>query len=89
MPELKKKVCSGKYGRIPREYSDELSSMISKCLQVYPHCRPSAQTLLESDQMRKRIMNKTEKVQDGLRLLGTIKLDNNLNALGKKLPSSN
>jgi len=34
-------------------------------------------------------MNKTEKIQDSQRLLGTIKLDNNLNALGKKLPSSN
>jgi hypothetical protein len=34
MPDQTQKVCGGKYARIPKEYSDELSQMISKCLQV-------------------------------------------------------
>jgi len=64
--------------------------MILKCLQVYPNNRPSARALLESDSMRRRILNKTDIIElNKQQLLGTIKLDNNLNALGKKLPSSN
>jgi serine/threonine protein kinase len=52
-PLLKRAVLSGRYKSIPRTYSYELSTVISKLLRVNPRSRPSAKDLLASPEVLK------------------------------------
>ena len=47
MDGLYKKICSGKFKKIPSYYSDDLLTLIKLMLQVRPRNRPSATELLE------------------------------------------
>ena len=48
MKGLYNKVLSGKYDRIPRKYSPDLSTVIAMLLQVSPKKRPSCDDLLDN-----------------------------------------
>jgi serine/threonine protein kinase len=52
-PQLKRAVLQGRYKAIPRCYSYEMSTVISKLLRVNPGTRPSAADLLRSPEVQK------------------------------------
>ena len=48
MQALSQKVQTGKFDPLPREFSNDLASIISKCLTVDPKKRPSCETILST-----------------------------------------
>ena len=52
-PQLKRAVLQGRYNSIPRCYSYEMSTVISKLLRTSPRNRPSAKDLLASPEVQK------------------------------------
>ena len=52
-PQLKKAVLQGRYKAIPRCYSYEMSTVVSKLLRVNANSRPSAADLLQSPEVQK------------------------------------
>jgi NIMA (never in mitosis gene a)-related kinase len=55
MNQLDQKVLKGSYPNIPSNYSQELNSMIKSLLQVSPSVRPSCDTILKMDVIKKRL----------------------------------
>jgi NIMA (never in mitosis gene a)-related kinase len=52
---LKKRIIAGHYDRIPEHYSEDLENFIRLCLTTNSKERPSAEALLQSTHIRKRI----------------------------------
>ena len=61
--ELCSKVVKGHYENIPTRYSDSLTKVIAKCLQVTPLQRPTIDQLLACDEVRQWTRDQP---QDGL-----------------------
>lgn len=92
MNGLYKKVLKGAYPEIPKKYTKDLSDVIMKMLSVEPRFRPSCESLLEMEQIRKRMpkLFPTEEPRDIVEydepkgpnaeneLLNTIKVPQNL-----------
>ncbi len=55
MEELYKSVTKGIYSRIPSIYSTDLNDILRMMLQVDPMIRPSAERLLNSSIIRKKL----------------------------------
>jgi NIMA (never in mitosis gene a)-related kinase len=55
MRGLYEKVTKGVYPNLPKHYSSDLYLFISKSLTVDPHKRPSAEQLLHTDIVLKRL----------------------------------
>ena len=55
METLYKSVTRGVYQRLPSGYSSDLSDMVRMMLQVEPGVRPSAEKLLQSSIVKKKI----------------------------------
>jgi len=88
MEGLYKKVTQGHFKRLPSHFSVDLNNLISCMLKVNPKIRPSADKILASDLIRKRL-NGTLMLESGERspvMLKTIKLPKNLLYLTDRLP---
>ena len=55
MNGLHQKVIKGVYPNIPSSYSQELSTLIKNLLQVSPSSRPSCDSILKMESVKKRI----------------------------------
>ncbi len=60
METLYKSVTRGVYQRIPSGYSTDLADILRMMLQVEPGVRPSAERLLESSIIRKKLKESPE-----------------------------
>jgi len=93
MEALYKKVQKGVFERIPSQYSADLHTLISACLQVSPQMRPSCNKLLNHPLLRKHgaefFQTSTSLFTESNELLGTIKIPRNIKTLGDILPKSN
>jgi hypothetical protein len=95
MKSLYVKVVKGRYPKISSRYSDDLASVISKCLQTSPSKRATAKILMETPELTDHIND----VKDGYdtimllspqtNLLNTIKLPRKLLNISKRLPKAN
>jgi serine/threonine protein kinase len=95
MKSLYVKVIRGHYPKISSRYSDDLASVISKCLKTSPSKRATAKILMETPELNDHIND----VQDGYdtimllnsqtNLLNTIKLPKKLLNIAKRLPKAN
>lgn len=101
MKELFTKVTRGKYPEIPKHFSQDLSKMISYCLNVNPQSRPSPEELLQMPafnggkvqaEPEKKALHRRSNSQahadrgpEKIELLKTIKLPRNLKQLNKGL----
>ena len=95
MDGLYNRVIKGVYKRLPSHYSQDLNNLIKALLRVKPNHRPSAEKLLNSELLLKRIERTTNSVAAdfneplNLDLLRTIKLPKNLTNLTNRLPEPN
>lgn len=96
MKALYKKVIKGHYPDIPFHFSQDLGSMIAMCLRVSSIARPSADQLLQSREMKQKILYYHDEFEDSEninpnhtqdKLLQTIKMPNEMKNI--KLPRSN
>lgn len=87
MNELYKRVLSGKYPKIPSEYSRDLSTIISTLLKVKPSERPSCEQILHMPAVEEH-MPDGEENEGNAELLNTIKIPRNFKLLQGKLPKS-
>lgn len=55
MNGLYKRVLKGAYPEIPKKYTKDLADVIMKLLSVEPKLRPSCDTILNMDQVKKRL----------------------------------
>jgi len=60
MEELYKSVTKGIYSRIPSGYSNDLNDILRMMLQVDPMIRPSAERLLNSSIIKKKLKETPE-----------------------------
>lgn len=91
MQGLNRKIQKGVFDRIPSQYSSDLTSLISMCLQVSPSMRPNCDKLLSHPlilKYGKEVIQNME-TEDSNELLGTIVLPRNIKALAGKLPKPN
>ena len=92
IPGLFNKVLKGKYDRIPKEYSNDLSKIIDMCLSIKPSGRPQASKLVKNKVVMRHLDNNEElKVNLDLSpqiLLDTIQPSSNMNLLQNRLPPS-
>jgi NIMA (never in mitosis gene a)-related kinase len=92
MQGLFRKVQKGVFDRIPSQYSSDLNSLVSMCLQVSPSLRPTCDKFLNHQLIIKHgkdfIQNLDQIIGDN-ELLGTIKLPRNIKSLADKLPKPN
>lgn len=90
MQGLYKKIQKGIFDKIPSQYSQELTQMITFCLQVSPSQRPSCDQLLNNPIMiRQGRMGTPHDEPNAMDLLGTIKMPRNPRALAGQLPKAN
>eukprot|EP00347_Sterkiella_histriomuscorum_P008758 403343866 len=100
MNQLYQKVLKGVYPSLPNTYSKDLHDVVKALLQVSPSLRPSCDSILKMDIVKRRMNLVQQNLQtqavtdndvtlDNLSLLGTIKLPKNLAQLTKNLPKSN
>lgn len=91
MDGLFKKIKTGKFDRIPSNYSSDLAAMIAQMLKLSPHHRLSVDQILSSPVTARHysegglLPTSTEKAE----LLKTIKCGYDLKALNHKLPRAN
>jgi serine/threonine protein kinase len=88
MQELYKRVLTGKYPKIPSDYSRDLSSIISTLLTVKPSERPSCEQILHMPAVEEHMTEDDEEAINK-ELLNTIKIPRNMKLLQGKLPKSN
>lgn len=94
MKGLFNRIQSGKCDRIPSPYSEELSEIVKKCLQLIPKNRPNAEELLNFPSVLKRLqevenIDLVENTTSDGSLMGTIKVPRNIKDLNKVLPKAN
>ena len=90
MKGLYNKVQKGLYDRIPIKFSNDLSTVISKCLQVNPNARPTCDQLINEVSAFASANHEQEAPkEDRKALLQTIKLPRNLKLLQGQLPKAN
>lgn len=96
MKALFKKVVKGDYPDIPFHFSQDLGLMIAMCLRVSSTARPSADQLLQSREMKQKILYYHDEFEDSEninpnnaqdKLLQTIRMPNEMKNI--KLPKSN
>jgi NIMA (never in mitosis gene a)-related kinase len=87
MQDLYKKVLSGKYPKIPAEYSRDLSTTISTLLKVKPSERPSCEQILHMPAVEEH-MTESDDSDINKELLNTIKIPRNMKLLIGKLPKA-
>jgi len=88
LSELKQKIKSHPIPAITEAYSQELKSIIMKCLTKAPGARPNADTLLNTSVIKLKVeelgLGKVENTIEGL--MSTIFLPSDLKTLNQKLP---
>ena len=95
MKSLYMKVVKGWYSSIPKLFSSDLSNTIEMWLRTSPVKRPSADTLLDSDEVQKHLDDIKDKIDSNdlsnlkFNLLNTIKLPKKLLDISKRLPKAN
>jgi NIMA (never in mitosis gene a)-related kinase 1/4/5 len=91
MEGLYTKVNQGEFKKLPSHFSVDLNNLIKSMLRVNPAQRPSADKLLTSPLIQKRLDSKLMVEPDELNetMLKTIKLPNNLHYLTDRLPGAN
>jgi len=87
MNDLYTKVLSGKYPKIPSEYSRDLNSIISTLLKVKPSERPSCEQILHMPSVEEHLTNEDDEALNQ-ELLNTIKIPRNMNLLKGRFPKS-
>lgn len=87
MQDLFKRVLSGKYPKIPKEYSRDLNTIISTMLKVKPSERPSCEQILHMPAVEEHITDNDDS-NINTELLNTIKIPKNFKLLQTKLPKS-
>lgn len=91
MKGLFNKVIKGVYPKIPAQFSSDLSGMIASTLQVDPKKRPSAEQILHMPVFIAKYNEHKSELTDpmaDIKLLGTIKLPQNLALLNERLPEA-
>ena len=93
---LYKKVIKGKFGKINKKYSKDISDLLNKLFKVDPKERPSCNEILKMDIVQKRIEFfkaqagfENVDIDDESLLLKTIKIPQNILLLGDRLPKAN
>lgn len=91
MESLYAKVLSGKYSRIPRYYSEDLSGIIGTMLQINPSSRPECAALIKKIESlgkvnKGRSPNPVTTIETNL--LGTIEIPKDLRQLDEVLPQA-
>ena len=87
MQELYKRVLSGKYPKLPKEYSRDLNTLVATLLKVNPSERPSCEQILHMPVVEEHLTVDDEN-EINQELLNTIKIPRNINLLKGKLPKS-
>lgn len=87
MQDLYKRVLSGKYPKIPTEYSRDLTTLIATLLKVKPSQRPSCEQIIHMPAVEEHL-NAEDENEINQELLNTIKIPRNINLLKGKLPAS-
>jgi len=95
MSELFKKVQKGVYDKISPQFSPDLNTLLSLCLQVSPQKRPSCDQLLSHPVIKRNcqgLLYNLDEPEEQNNLLQTIRLPKNvknLQGLGLQLPKAN
>lgn len=91
MEGLYKKVSKGQFKKLPSHFSVDLNNLIKSMLRVNPAHRPSAEKLLHTPLITKRLDQKLMVEPEELNptMLKTIRLPNNLLYLTDRLPEAN
>lgn len=91
MEGLYKAVTDGQFKKLPSHFSVDLNNLIKNMLKVNPASRPSAEKLLSSPLITKRLDQKLMIDSDELdqNMLKTILLPNNILQLSDRLPNAN
>ena len=91
LEELKKKIKNGYFLPLPSHLSEDLKSIILRCMTKKPSDRPSAMGLLEHPvvKQKSREFKIDEKVGNDNELLASIVLPRNISLLNDKLPKKN
>ena len=87
MQELYKRVLAGKFPKIPKEYSRDLSTVIATLLAVKPSKRPSCEQILHMPAVEEHLIEDNDE-DINKELLNTIKIPRNMKLLIGKLPKS-
>ena len=93
LKELYRAIKTGYYLPIPKEYSNELKSVITWMLNTNPNLRKSAKEILESDIIQNKIKTGSGKAlleminkSKNYKFMGTIKMPRNIKDLNNVLP---
>jgi len=88
MGDLYKRVCAGKFPKIPNDFSRDLATIISTLLKVKPSERPSCEQILHMPAVEEHLTVEDENDMN-IELLNTIKIPRNMRLLQGKLPKAN
>ena len=87
MQQLYKKIIQGSFPNIPSRYSYDLNCLIKMCLQLRPEVRPTCDSILQMEQVNKKLTETLKKFgSNSPNLISTIKFDRNVKVLQKRLP---
>lgn len=89
MQGLYNKVIKGEFQRIPRNFSNDLNSLLGKMLTIDPQLRPSCDELLTSPLVARRITQMTAPIHcPSPALLDAIILPRNMKQISDRLPAA-